>query len=167
MIPVLKEIAKTAIKEKVTRVIVSTFKNMILKAPETIVPMLGHKLLPVIEMLSVRKWSDTDISDDLTLIRDALSTRIAELSTFDEYVSELTAGKLDWSPLHESEQFWKNNASKLSDGQDLLQRLISILESTDTVSVAVACHVFQSNPGFGSICEIFNEWTDDPAGCGR
>jgi V-type H+-transporting ATPase subunit H len=54
---------------------------MILKAPqENIIPMLGNKLLPVIEMLSVRKWSDTDISDDLTFIRDELSKRVADLS---------------------------------------------------------------------------------------
>ena len=54
---------------------------MVLKAPrENIIPMLGHKLFPVIEQLSVRKWSDPDISDDLAFIRDELSRHVASLT---------------------------------------------------------------------------------------
>lgn len=102
---------------------------MILKAPsENIIPMLGNKLLPVIEMLSIRKWSDSDIADDLTFIRDELSKRVADLSylhnanfnirTFDEYSSEIRSGKLEWSPPHLSENFWKTNAAKLDNNQN-------------------------------------------------
>lgn len=35
--------------------------------------------------------------------------------TYDEYSSELTSGHLSWTPVHESELFWKENASKLND----------------------------------------------------
>ena len=35
--------------------------------------------------------------------------------TYDEYTSELASGHLSWSPVHESELFWKENATKLND----------------------------------------------------
>ena len=35
--------------------------------------------------------------------------------TYDEYVSELASGHLSWSPVHESESFWKENAAKLNE----------------------------------------------------
>ena len=36
-------------------------------------------------------------------------------STFDEYASEVRSGKLEWSPPHLSEQFWKQNAGRLNE----------------------------------------------------
>jgi V-type H+-transporting ATPase subunit H len=91
-------------------------KNMLSKAPqENLVSMLGNKLLTVCEVLLTRKWTDTEIADDLEYIKDELSKVVVTLSTFDEYASEVKSGKLDWSPPHLSEQFWKQNASKLSD----------------------------------------------------
>jgi len=35
--------------------------------------------------------------------------------TYDEYSSELSSGHLSWTPVHESEDFWKENATKLND----------------------------------------------------
>ena len=37
------------------------------------------------------------------------------LRTYDEYVSELKSGHLSWSPVHESDSFWKENVNKLND----------------------------------------------------
>lgn len=34
-------------------------------------------------------------------------------STYDEYVSEVSSGHLTWSAVHESEDFWKENAERL------------------------------------------------------
>lgn len=63
------------------RVIMATFKNMVLGAPEaTIIPMLGHKLLQDVEILSVRKWSDGEIIDDLMFLREELGKHVASLS---------------------------------------------------------------------------------------
>ena len=63
-------------------------------------------------------------------------------STFDEYASEVRSGKLDWSPVHQSEQFWKLNASKLNENDHELIRLLSrIISTTKTpVVLAVAAH---------------------------
>jgi len=35
--------------------------------------------------------------------------------TWDEYTSELESGHLSWTPVHESEMFWRENATKLND----------------------------------------------------
>lgn len=35
--------------------------------------------------------------------------------TFDEYKSELASGHLTWSPTHKNDDFWRDNASKLTD----------------------------------------------------
>lgn len=35
--------------------------------------------------------------------------------TYDEYTSELSSGHLSWTPVHESEDFWKENATRLND----------------------------------------------------
>ncbi|KAJ3360925.1 H(+)-transporting V1 sector ATPase subunit H [Kappamyces sp. JEL0680] len=141
--PVLKDIAKSAIKEKVVRIILATFKNMVLLAPqENIIPMLGHKVLQAIEVLSVRKWSDPEIMDDLNLLRDELGHHVASLSTFDEYASEVQSGRLEWSPPHQSEQFWKVNANRLGENRHELVRMLVDIASTskDPVSLAVAAH---------------------------
>lgn len=36
-------------------------------------------------------------------------------STYDEYTSELLSGHLSWTPVHESELFWKENVTKLNE----------------------------------------------------
>jgi V-type H+-transporting ATPase subunit H len=143
ILPVLKDVVKSAIKEKVIRIVISTFKNMIINAPdENIIPMLGYRLLPTIEALSVRKWADTEILDDLMFLREELGRHVQSLSTFDEYSSEILSGKLEWSPPHQSEMFWKQNASKLNDNNgELLKILVDFVSSSkDPIILQVAAH---------------------------
>ena len=37
------------------------------------------------------------------------------ISSFDEYSSELKSGRLEWSPVHKSEKFWRENAVRLNE----------------------------------------------------
>ena len=37
------------------------------------------------------------------------------VSSFDEYSSELKSGRLEWSPVHKSEKFWRENAGRLNE----------------------------------------------------
>ena len=54
---------------------------MLDQAPnENIIPMLGHKLLEVIQILCIRKWSDTEITDDLVHIREILGNHIDSIT---------------------------------------------------------------------------------------
>lgn len=35
--------------------------------------------------------------------------------TYDEYVSEIESGHLSWGAAHETDDFWKENAEKLTE----------------------------------------------------
>ncbi|KAF9459349.1 armadillo-type protein [Collybia nuda] len=143
IIPLLIDVAQGAVKEKVIRVIVATFRNLITKAPASNLPaMLVAQLLPFVKNLCSRKWSDEDILEDVQFLRDELNTNFQSLTTYDEYTSELTSGHLSWTPVHESEDFWKENATRLNDRDcEQLKSLIALLfNSTDPIVLAVAAH---------------------------
>ncbi|EJF62445.1 ATPase V1 complex subunit H [Dichomitus squalens] len=143
IIPLLVDVAQGAAKEKVIRVIVATFRNLVSKAPQANLPaMLVAQLLPFAKNLSGRKWTDEDIVEDIQFLRDELSARFDSLTTYDEYRSELLSGHLSWTPVHESDLFWKENATKLNDKDyELLKILIRLLkESNDPTVLAVAAH---------------------------
>ena len=36
-------------------------------------------------------------------------------SSFDEYSTEVKSGRLEWSPVHKSERFWRENAAILNE----------------------------------------------------
>lgn len=143
IIPKLIEVAQGAVKEKVIRVIVATFRNLVVKAPAANLPaMLVCQLLPFIKNLATRKWSDEDILEDVRFLKDELNTRFQSLTTYDEYISELSSGHLSWTPVHESEDFWKENATRLNDKNfEQLKILVNLLkESSDVTVLAVAAH---------------------------
>jgi hypothetical protein len=35
--------------------------------------------------------------------------------SFDEYAVEIRSGRLSWTPVHQSEKFWVENAAKLNE----------------------------------------------------
>ncbi|KAF8589958.1 ATPase, V1 complex, subunit H [Ramaria rubella] len=143
IIPVLTDIAQSAVKEKVIRVVVATFRNLISKAPAQNLPaMFVVKLLPFIRNLSGRKWSDDEIIEDVQYLNEELNAHFQNLTTYDEYTSELSSGHLLWSPVHSSETFWSENATKLNEKDyHQLKTLVKLLnESKDPVVLAVAAH---------------------------
>jgi len=143
LIPTLINIAKSAIKEKIIRIVIGTFRNLVEKAPEANLPtMLVAKLLNFCENLSGRKWSDNEIVEDIEFLKVRLQENFYSLTTFDEYASEISSGMLQWSPPHESEQFWKQNVSKLNDKNHELIRTLARLLSTsnDNTVLTVAAH---------------------------
>lgn len=143
VIPVLVDVARNAVKEKVVRVAVATLRNLLAKASDANASaMLGSKVLPLTESLLARKWSDEEIEEDLEYLKTELSHRLKGMSTFDEYLSELSSGQLTFeNPAHELDDFWKENAPKLveKDGE-VLKQLVEILKnSQDSTTLAVAC----------------------------
>ncbi|CAO3643482.1 unnamed protein product [Cunninghamella echinulata] len=139
----LIDIAKSSVKEKVIRVSIATLKNLVEKAPaENLAAMLVAKLLPFTENLLTRKWTDSDILDDLEYLKERLQENFQSLTTFEHYASEVETGKLEWSPPHKSEVFWKENAHKLEENNfQLLRSLARILStSTNTLILSVAAN---------------------------
>ncbi|CAD6581082.1 MAG: H(+)-transporting V1 sector ATPase subunit H [Tremellales sp. Tagirdzhanova-0007] len=144
VIALLMNVAKAAVKEKVTRVVIATFRNLLTVAPANNMPsMFTSKLLPFVLSLQSRKWSDDEVMEDLAYLKDELTKRLEGLSTYDEYVSELDSGHLVWSPVHESEDFWKENGIRIGQesGGKAVKRLVDLLKTAKgSVVLAVAAH---------------------------
>ncbi|KAI9179473.1 H(+)-transporting V1 sector ATPase subunit H [Blastocladiella emersonii ATCC 22665] len=139
----LTDIAKGAIKEKVIRVVLALFRNLSQLAPaETTVSMIGSKLLPFLDVLKQRKFADTEVADDIEHLQLHLRESLQRLSSFDEYVGEVVSGKLEWSPAHESEIFWKQNIARFADRDNELVRALArlLVTSSDPIVLQVAAH---------------------------
>ncbi|VDC06696.1 unnamed protein product [Peniophora sp. CBMAI 1063] len=143
IIPLFVDVAKAAVKEKVIRVIIATFSNLVSKAPTSNLPsLLTSSALPFLTNLSSRKYTDPDIPADLSYLIATLTSAFDSLTTWDHYTSELESGHLSWSPVHESEGFWKENAVRLGEGDGrALRRLVGlVMEGRESLVLAVGCH---------------------------
>jgi V-type H+-transporting ATPase subunit H len=60
--------------------------------------------------------------------------------TWEEYEAEVKSGRLEWSPTHQSDAFWKINGSRLNDKDHEIVRILSkiLVTSTDPTTLAVA-----------------------------
>ncbi|XP_076809190.1 V-type proton ATPase subunit H-like isoform X2 [Clavelina lepadiformis] len=147
-VPVLADILAEAAKEKVTRIILGTFRNLIDKPVENDTvkvfsqAMIHFKVLKQLEILEGKQFADEDITNDVEFLTEHLSNCLQDLSSFDEYVSEVKSRRLEWSPVHKSEKFWRENAARLNEkNYELLKILTSLMEtSQDPDILAVATH---------------------------
>jgi len=142
-IPSLVNILKTIGKDKVVRMTIATLRNLV-EFPSNNEPMVETNLLKEVEKLSQKKWADEDVVNDLQVLTDTLQKSVSELSSWDMYKQELFSGLgLEWSPVHRSERFWRENALHFEDNQNQpLEYLLGHLtdpNSTPT-TLAVACH---------------------------
>ncbi|XP_043077185.1 V-type proton ATPase subunit H isoform X2 [Puntigrus tetrazona] len=148
VVPALSDILQESVKEKVTRIILAAFRNLLEKSAERetrqeyALAMIQCKVLKQLENLDQQKYDDEDITDDIKFLLERLGESVQDLSSFDEYSSELKSGRLEWSPVHKSEKFWRENAVRLNEkNYELLKILTRLLEvSDDPQVIAVAAH---------------------------
>lgn len=141
----LVRVAQYALKLKTVRLVVSLWRNWLEADEAANAPrLLGARVLPLCDVLEERRYSDTELQDALTYVISVLKHRLDEMSSYDEYASQLASGQLSFdNPAHQLEDFWKDNAEKLieHDSRDL-KRLVALLSSNDASAEtrAVACH---------------------------
>lgn len=148
IIPVLADILSESVKEKVSRIILAVFRNLIEKplekevTQENALTMIQCKVVKHLEVLEGQKIEDEDISEDIEMLQETLHNSMHDLSSFDEYSSEVKSGRLEWSPVHKSEKFWRENALRLNEkNYELLKILIRLLESSqDPLVLCVSAH---------------------------
>ncbi|XP_063972589.1 V-type proton ATPase subunit H isoform X1 [Diachasmimorpha longicaudata] len=146
VIPILADILSDSVKEKVTRIILAVFRNLIEKvednqvAKEHCIAMVQCKVLKQLSILSQRKFDDEDITGDIEFLNEKLQASVQDLSSFDEYSTQVKSGRLEWSPVHKSSKFWRENASRLNEkNYELLRILVHLLEtSKDPLVLSVA-----------------------------
>lgn len=89
-----------------------------------------------------QKMEDEDLKADMEFLSETLATSVADLSSFDEYATEIKSARLEWSPVHSSEKFWRECAPRLNEkNYELLKILVRLLEtSKDALVLSVAAH---------------------------
>jgi len=89
VIPILADILSESVKEKVTRIILATFRNLLEKPTENEImqdhalSMVQCKVLKQLQLLEGRKFDDTDIQEDIDYLGEKLHAAIQDLSSFD------------------------------------------------------------------------------------
>lgn len=139
-LPRLTEVVKSSTKEKVVRVIVMTFKNLLPKG--TFGPQMVDLGMPqIVQNLKANAWGDEDLVEALNQLDEGLKDNVKKLSSFDKYKQEVLLGHLDWSPVHKDAFFWRENINHFEENDfQILRVLITILDtSNDPRSLAVAC----------------------------
>ncbi|XP_073116256.1 probable V-type proton ATPase subunit H isoform X1 [Elaeis guineensis] len=152
VMPRLVEVVKGSTKEKVVRVIVLTFCNLLAKGAFG-AQMIDLGLPQIVQSLKAQAWSDEDLLDALNQLEDGLKDNMKRLSSFDKYKQEVLLGHLDWSPMHKDPNFWRENITNFEENDfQILRVLITILDtSNDPTALAVACYdlsqFIQYHPG--------------------
>nr|CAD7456256.1 unnamed protein product [Timema tahoe] len=146
VIPIMADILSDSVKEKVTRIILAVFRNLIEKpedsqvSKEHCIAMVQCKVLKQLNILEQRKLDDEDIVEDIDFLNERLQASVQDLSSFDEYATEVKSGRLEWSPVHKSAKFWRENAPRLNEkNYELLRILIHLLDTVkDPLVLSVA-----------------------------
>ncbi|KAJ2559838.1 H(+)-transporting V1 sector ATPase subunit H [Coemansia sp. RSA 1933] len=147
VIPVMVDIARSAVKEKVIRIVIETWINMLgdaQVAAANVPNMLVAKVPACLATLSTgRNLKDEDLRASIKQLSDDVAAHTGVMTTWDEYLNEVASGKLEWSPAHRSEQFWKLHVAKMDEHDHrVVRQLAAVLESptADETAQSVACH---------------------------
>ncbi|CAF2147079.1 V-type proton ATPase subunit H [Brassica rapa] len=137
----LTEVVKSSTKEKVVRVVILAFRNLLPKGTFG-AQMVDLGLPHIIHSLKTQAWSDEDLLDALNQLEEGLKDNIKKLSSFDKYKQEVLLGHLDWNPMHKEANFWRENVTSFEENDfQILRVLLTILDtSSDPRSLAVACY---------------------------
>lgn len=98
-ISILANILNDSAKEKVTRIILAVYRNLIEKpsdpsvAKEHCIAMVQCKVLKQLSILEQRRFDDEDITADVEYLTEKLQSSVQDLSSFDEYSTEIKSGR--------------------------------------------------------------------------
>lgn len=143
LIKPLVEVCRFAQKEKVFRTAICALKNLLQYGDHAIASDMVEAGLPkIVATRRLQKWGDEDIVDALDVMDEKLKEGIQILSSFEKYKKEVLSGSLDWSPMHTSETFWRQNIDKFEDKDfQILRVLLKLIEaSREMRTLAVGCH---------------------------
>ena len=139
----LVEVIRLARKEKVIRVALLSMKSILDESGKLALEMAAVEsgLPKAIENRLEQTWEDPDIVDLLVWLQDRMEAGVLAMSSIERYKKEIMQGMLVPGPMHDSEQFWLENAEKLTENNSaLLKGLLKLLEpSHDSTTLSLAC----------------------------
>ena len=133
-------------KEKTTRLLVATLRNLLSSNRGSLLPIAVFVRLPaLLTNLSGRHLTDPDLLEDLKYLTEMLDEYTKTQTTFDQYAAELQSGHLRWSPPHRNPTFWRDNARRILDDSNgaLPKKLAEILTKSwdnDKQVLAIGCN---------------------------
>ncbi|CAD6217712.1 unnamed protein product [Miscanthus lutarioriparius] len=141
VMPRLVEVVKGSTKEKVVRVVVLSFRNLLAKGTFA-AQMIDLGLPQIVQNLKAQAWTDEDLLEALNQLEVGLKENLKKLSSFDKYKQQVLLGHLDWSPMHKDPSFWRENINNFEENDfQILRVLMTIIDtSSDTTALAVACY---------------------------
>ncbi|CCE63155.1 hypothetical protein TPHA_0E00600 [Tetrapisispora phaffii CBS 4417] len=129
----LLRLVKVTIKEKISRISIAIILQCCskdVKGNRQLIKkllLLGNTL-QVLQSLSERKYSDEELKQDISTLKEILEAEYNELTSFDEYIAEVDSKLLCWSPPHISNGFWSDNIDKFkADNWKLFKKLVTLL----------------------------------------
>ncbi|KAH8731176.1 armadillo-type protein [Phaeosphaeriaceae sp. PMI808] len=140
------QLLRVSPKEKTTRLLLSTFVNLLTSNRQTLLPTAVLARLPaLLNSLKSRHLTDEDALEDLQTLNELLEEYTKTQTTFDEYAAELHSGHLRWSPPHRNPTFWRENARRILDDKkgELPRKLAEILSKSwenDKQVLAIGCN---------------------------
>lgn len=133
-------------KEKTTRLLISTLKNLLSTNRDALMPAVIPARLPtILQNLQGRHLTDSDLLEDMKALNEMLDEFQKTQTTFDEYASEVRSGHLRWSPPHRNAGFWTENARRILEENkgELPKKLAEILSKSwdnDKQVLAIGCN---------------------------
>jgi V-type H+-transporting ATPase subunit H len=82
IIPQLLDILRGTQKEKVTRIIYATLRNLVEKPEEpykNAAAMVAFRLQPMLRQAALKQWTDADITEDIQYVTDKLNSTVHEM----------------------------------------------------------------------------------------
>ncbi|SPO04233.1 related to vacuolar ATP synthase subunit H [Cephalotrichum gorgonifer] len=140
------QLLKVSPKEKISRVIIATLRNLLENNEKTLLPTAVLARLPtVLGNLAGRHYADQELLEDLGVLQELLEEYTRTKTTFDEYVAEVNTGHLRWSPPHRNAMFWAENARKILEYErgELPRKISEIMAKPwdqDKAVLAIACN---------------------------
>ena len=145
IIPLFAALLRISPKEKITRLVLATLRNLLSTNRQTLLPSAtSARLQATLGNIKGRHLSDPDVLEDLNGLKSLLEEYSKEQTTFDEYAAEVRSGHLRWSPPHKNVAFWKENARRIveEDKGELCKQLAEVLGKSwegDRQVLAVGC----------------------------
>nr|VZI29079.1 unnamed protein product [Spirometra erinaceieuropaei] len=149
LLPTVADVFCDAEREKVLRISMAFLRSVLEKLEDSplfrqsALRLVQCKVLKRLELLAQKDFShDPEMTDDMKFLQETLKTSVQDVSSLEEYTTELTSGRLEWSPVHKSEKFWRENADKFTEkNYELLKMLVYIMEhSTEPLILSVAAY---------------------------
>ncbi|GAX28798.1 hypothetical protein FisN_34Hh008 [Fistulifera solaris] len=149
-VPALVDLVAAATREKITRLALSTLRNLATfhtsedsyDALAFRTEMIGCGLLTRLERLKeAAKWNDPDMIDDIDILEGHLQQTFRHMTRWDLYQAEVESSHLQWGVLH-TEKFFRENI-KLFEGDDgqfkIIHDLVRLTSSEDEEIASLAC----------------------------